>query len=59
MLATEYGFGTSTVSDIKQAKDTLGNFAATQECASPLGKRKTMRTCNDVPLDKELYTWFM
>ena len=56
-IASEFGVGKSTVSDIKAAKNKLREFMANSETDN-VG-RHTMKPCADESLDKALYTWFI
>ena len=57
-LAKEYGVGTSTISDIKKAKEKIRAFVAEQESSKSLINRRTMKRCIDADLDKMLIIWF-
>ena len=57
-LAKEFGVGSSTIYDIKAAKEKLRSFAVQQESSKSLEKRFTLKTCHDPELDQMLLLWF-
>lgn len=55
-LATEYGVGKATVSDLKRQEDKIMAFVSKMNSASPQ-KRKTMRKPQDERIEKALHMW--
>lgn len=57
-IASKYGIGKSTVSDIKRDHDKLLDFKKQTLDMGMCRHPKTMRLGNSVILDKAVYVWF-
>lgn len=58
-LAPLYNVGRTTISDIKNKKDSILMFASKLKSEDGLRKRKTMRKANDTCLEDAVYMWYI
>ena len=58
-IADQYNIGKSTVSYLMKFRDKLRAFASDELLHNGSDKRRTMRTCKNVELDKAVYNWFV
>ena len=59
-IASEFGIGNSTVTDIKKNESSIRSFVSTMESLSVSSKeRKIMRLADDEKVDEAVYLWYV
>ena len=59
-IASEFGIGNSTVTDIKKSESSIRSFVSMMESLSVSSKeRKIMRLADDEKVDEAVYLWYV